>query len=864
MIKIRFTMKTLTLSVVMALSSPYIWASDVSCDTSTGCAYQFIHPNWKQENQLVTTDKELNVKAKAQDYRNSPVSKNDYPMNSDGTVRTDISGQVFGILNVSTDDAVKSHLHIPAGTSITVENGLPITSVYVYQTNVVLEKGVKITQGVSTPEKEKMSLPQGEEYDSGHAVDARDGSNIQTSADIEMSGTGGIALLMENSTLQANNHQITLNRFNNGIDLVGQSQAEINQVQVIGHREWNQGVSISSIIDTQEMKPTVHIRNSTITLNGENSIALHNQGGSIHADNLTVNAPYAISSMTGDDDDLTDMDFSLKNSNITGSKNLIALNPDFWVKVLDDDEQANALNQNKNLNIQADNSTLTGVSSLNRHANALGKVNLNLSNNSVWHIQDNSEIDDLHLSQSTVNIGKSNGFNVLTINGNLSGNGTFLMNSDIAGGKSDLLDVKGTVSGQHILDIHNTKTEPSHTNGKIPVAHTVNSANDSFRLKNGVVEAGKYLYTLQKEGQNWQLVYDNTQATNTSTNSNITTAVPNTPNQSTNTSVSNSPVVSSTHTSHPTIPSVMIAPTTSQPINAPNSPSVNKNFRYDLMESIANAQMAILGVHTLNESLNKRQMDLHQESRLNGLWIKGGYYQTHRPNRTVNDGTSSGFKEKSNVWQLGYDVQLENSYVGILAGQGRHHINYHIDLYDDSHIRSHTFAIYGGLNNEKGWFVDGTLRHSRYSSDNRQVGRSHVRMNSMNIQGGKNWTLNENWSVVPNLALTVGHLSGGQLMQNSTLFQTRLGFDLKGKWLSGNTVIQPKLGIYYLGDYRGADVQFNDETFRTPKAGHRVGMKLGAGIDFSDKNQFTVDLKTEYGREVKRAYGVELGYRYRF
>ena len=522
---------------------------------------------------------------------------------------------------------------------------------------------------------------------------------------------------------------------------------------------------------------------------------------------------------------------NLNNSTLTGRSALITtINPERLGLT-----QFNQIEGN--LTINANNSHLSGASILsNQTSHANRNITVNLTNGSTWKIQQNSEIDNLNIVDSTVDLRnpQTGVYNTLTIQGNLTGNGQFEMNSDVANAQGDQISINGSVTGDHKLLVHNTLTEPS-SGQTLSLVRTANPEDvQRFTLSNpnGVVEVGKYLYTLeQKDGNNWQLVY-NTVNPNPSTPSN-----PNTPN----------------NLSTPNMPST-------KPV------ALNHNFGFTLNSRLAHAQAAALETEELSQSLNNRQTALHHEQRLHGLWIQGEHAKTERDSSTINGGKASGFTDNSNTWQIGYDHAVGNHYVGVLAGTVHHDIEYDTPLYAKNTMKGSTWAVYGGTAWDNGWFADGTLRHTRYKNKGSDIASDSFHINSVNVQVGKNITLNQNWSLVPQAAVTVGHLSGSDLIDSGLLLQTRLGGDIQGHYtLANGSHIQPKVGLYYLGDHHKARVIMpNGEKFDAPTAGHRIAAKAGVNWLFTKANQLSANIQTEYGSRVKRSYVLDIGLTHRW
>ncbi|WP_053007561.1 autotransporter outer membrane beta-barrel domain-containing protein [Pragia fontium] len=112
------------------------------------------------------------------------------------------------------------------------------------------------------------------------------------------------------------------------------------------------------------------------------------------------------------------------------------------------------------LQMTMDQSTLTGM--------AEGNIDLTANNASRWNMTESSQINQLALLNSSVHFAApvANRYKVLTIN-NLSGNGTFYINTELNEGgantHSDLIHVTGNASGNHLLNINITTNNRTQT-----------------------------------------------------------------------------------------------------------------------------------------------------------------------------------------------------------------------------------------------------------------------------------------------------------------------------------------------------------------------------------------------------------------
>ncbi|HBI8594127.1 TPA: autotransporter outer membrane beta-barrel domain-containing protein, partial [Escherichia coli] len=139
---------------------------------------------------------------------------------------------------------------------------------------------------------------------------------------------------------------------------------------------------------------------------------------------------------------------------------------------------------------------------------------------SVWKLSGDSTINSLDMSNGTVDFHsiQSPQFKTklegVTLNiGQLSGNGTFLMNTDIASYTGDKLNITGDANGNFVLNIKNTGQEPVSPGNPLPVVYT-GGGDAVFTVNGGKVDAGVWEYYLSKDNTNWYLKSDTTQPDN--------------------------------------------------------------------------------------------------------------------------------------------------------------------------------------------------------------------------------------------------------------------------------------------------------------------------------------------------------------
>ncbi|MEN5018175.1 pertactin-like passenger domain-containing protein, partial [Erwinia sp. Eh17-17] len=145
---------------------------------------------------------------------------------------------------------------------------------------------------------------------------------------------------------------------------------------------------------------------------------------------------------------------------------------------------------------------LKNQSSLTGLINDIERLSLD---DSRWELTKNSEFNHLNLKDGRVIFTPDGSFKNLSVD-SLSGEGIFQMNTNLSAGKSDLLIVRGenAASGRHQLAISDSGNEPDKATEFQRLVFT-HGGDAEFTLAGGHVDLGAYRYTLQKQGNNWQL-----------------------------------------------------------------------------------------------------------------------------------------------------------------------------------------------------------------------------------------------------------------------------------------------------------------------------------------------------------------------
>ncbi|WP_160286286.1 autotransporter outer membrane beta-barrel domain-containing protein [Pseudomonas knackmussii] len=126
---------------------------------------------------------------------------------------------------------------------------------------------------------------------------------------------------------------------------------------------------------------------------------------------------------------------------------------------------------------------------------------LDLNSGGTWNMVGDARVENVAMQGGTINFGDGAEYRTLTL-GSLSGNGGFAMNTDIAAGKGDLLNVEGQATGDYQLRFKNTGAEVDE--GSLQVVHT-GGGDANFSVLGGGVDVGTYQFQLAQHGDDWFL-----------------------------------------------------------------------------------------------------------------------------------------------------------------------------------------------------------------------------------------------------------------------------------------------------------------------------------------------------------------------
>ncbi|WP_165939590.1 autotransporter outer membrane beta-barrel domain-containing protein [Pseudomonas vancouverensis] len=474
-----------------------------------------------------------------------------------------------------------------------------------------------------------------------------------------------------------------------------------------------------------------------------------------------------------------------------------------------------------------------------------GINNLSLTQGSTWHMTGDSSVNNLSLSASTVQFEHTPGgdFKTLTVDGDLTGNGNFAMNTDLSTQQGDLLRVNGQTSGSHTLLIADSGVEPSAGGQQLMVVNG-HGGDGAFALQGEHVDVGAFRYDLKKSADNWYLV--------------------------------NSAVVD------PTLPVDPGTPTEPGNPGSPGNPPVIDPNPGNLSNG-ANAAVAAqsAAASLWNAQMNalvKRLGDLRMGKDDGGVWARG-IGKSYK----VDGGSSRGYDQNVTGLEIGADkaipVQGGKVYLGAMVGSAHSDLDFGAGSSGD--VDSKMGGVYATWIDDSGLYLDSVLKYSHFDNDIKSVtnvgeavkGSDSTHGLGMDVEVGKRYNLEKGWFVEPQLELTAIKSQGSKYTTSNGLkvksddidsLQSRVGA-LFGRniHLDNGMQAQPYLKASYVTEHAGAsDVNVNGYKLKADLPGNRAEVGFGTILQVSEHSKISLDAEYSKGHDIEEPYGINVGYRY--
>ena len=524
---------------------------------------------------------------------------------------------------------------------------------------------------------------------------------------------------------------------------------------------------------------------------------------------------------------------NLKNTKIPDAKVLVGLNmPD----LADTDLSKGEKTSSPRFVLNADNSQLNGAVKQYDGTNKT-PVTLNLTNNTTWDLVDNSEVTDLHLNNSAVSLTNTNApYATLTITGNLTGSGTFNLNTNIAENKSDKIVVKGTAEGNHKIGVTNQGANVA--NGKVTLVET-NGGNAAFSLTNpnNRVDLGAYQYFLTKEGNNWVLAHSKNAVTPTSPAAPVTPVTP------------NKPVV-----------------TPNKPVATPTTPVLPST---PLLSDLANAQVSLRQAQLLLveddlSGIHQRLGEVKNGEKGN-VWVRNVNSRQKLAALSTGESETSGFKQNVHSVQVGADTAVtDNLRVGGFVGRSQANVDFN-GYYGDGKVRSNSVGLYAAYLADNGIYVDNIVKYSRLHANSDHTEKRHYNAYTISSELGKRFSLANDWTITPQAQLAWTHISSQENEDSLSSVYSRIGLRVaKGFALSNGWNLQPYAEVNAItSKNRNSKIHYTNSALDVASSRGRFESAVGLNAGFAN-HRFRLEVSRADGKNFDKPYAIQAVYRYQW
>ena len=582
------------------------------------------------------------------------------------------------------------------------------------------------------------------------------------------------------------------------------------------------------------------INNSEITTYDDSSILAYeasneNQNSKVVINNSSLSAPNGgiigvSSGLNGE----THGNFSItfNNSTVQG----------LGLTSAEDDVNGQADSLSENLTIISNDSKLSGIAYVD---GSNSKLNLTL-NNSSWSTsnyfdeEDHRLIDNsltsLSLNKGTVNLEKTTNFQTLTIFSNLSGSGTFNLNTNIAENKSDKIVVKGSAEGNHKIGVTNQGANVA--NGKVTLVET-NGGNAAFSLTNpnNRVDLGAYQYFLTKEGNNWVLANSKNAVTPTSPAAPVTPVTP------------NKPVV-----------------TPNKPVATPTTPVLPST---PLLSDLANAQVSLRQAQLLLveddlSGIHQRLGEVKNGEKGN-VWVRNVNSRQKLAALSTGESETSGFKQNVHSLQVGADAAVtDNLRVGGFVGRSQANVDFN-GHYGDGKVRSNSVGLYAAYLADNGIYVDNIVKYSRLHANSDLTEKRHYNAYTISSELGKRFSLANDWTITPQAQLAWTHISSQENEDSLSSVYSRIGLRVaKGFALSNGWNLQPYAEVNAItSKNRSSKIHYTNSALDVASSRGRFESAVGLNAGFAN-HRFGLEVSRADGKNFDKPYAIQAVYRYQW
>ncbi|MDH0302808.1 MULTISPECIES: autotransporter outer membrane beta-barrel domain-containing protein [unclassified Pseudomonas] len=461
----------------------------------------------------------------------------------------------------------------------------------------------------------------------------------------------------------------------------------------------------------------------------------------------------------------------------------------------------------------------TGTLSLAHGSRLTGTVinagSTSIAGNSTFAMTNDSSVGALSLDNGIVDLRAGQGpFRTLTAS-SLSGTGTFMLGTDLAGHLSDLVNIQGQAEGRHGLAVQNTGVEPVAEDHAQRVVHTEGGAAQFALLNaNGLVDVGTFSYRLEQRDTDWYLV-QNAEA----------------------------------------------------PIIAPSTQT-----------AIALFSAAPTVWYGELSTLRSRMGELRGGRTQGGVWARtyGNKYQVSATDQVDYQQTQQGFSfgidtplpAQNGQWLIGIMGGYSDSQLNMRLGSNGRIDSYYLGVYStwltqdgyylDAVLKANRFANKADVR-----MNDGEKAKGDY--DNYGIGGS--------VEAGRHIQLKDGWFIEPYAQVAALWVDGEHYgLDNGMQASSNKADSLLGKVgtyvgrtfeLRAGGFVQPYVKVAAVREFaRNNDVKVNSTTFHDDLSGGRGELGAGIALQMTEALQVHADFDYSNGKNIEQPWGANVGVRY--
>ena len=459
-----------------------------------------------------------------------------------------------------------------------------------------------------------------------------------------------------------------------------------------------------------------------------------------------------------------------------------------------------------------------GTLSLSNNSRLTGSVQnvstTSITTNSTFAMVSDSNVGDLSLDNGTVDLRAGQGpFRTLSAS-SLTGTGTFVLGTDLAGHLSDLVNIQGQAQGQYGLLIQNTGVEPLEGDLAQRVVHT-EGGNASFVLlnENNVVDAGAYSYLLEQRLTDWYLAQ-------------------------------------------------------------PEAPIISPSAQ----TAIAVFSAAPTVWYGELSTLRSRMGELRDGRSQGGAWARtyGNKYQVSTADQVdyqqiqqgISFGVDTPLPSQDGQWLLGVMGGYSDSSLNMRMGSNGRISSYYLGVYStwlasdgyyiDAVLKANRFDNKADVR-----MSDGEKAKGDYS--NYGIGGS--------VEVGRHIKFGEGWFVEPYAQVAALWVEGDDYgLDNGLEASSNRADSLLGKLgtyvgrtfpMQAGGYVQPYVKVAAVREFaRNNDVKINNTTFHDDLSGGRGELGAGIAVQLADSLQIHADFDYSNGKNIEQPWGANIGVRY--